>query len=142
MDFSVGSGLALSDRGVLSVGTNYRNVSIPTENEYINIYISRIGPLVMFRLCGYRADAVDWLGNTNGSKWGWKIATIPDWAIPDVPSGEDSATFYHPVYSRWWDGNALFSIHVRTNKEVTVDWNCTSGYPNTVDFTDIYLAKN
>lgn len=142
MDFSVGSGLALSDRGVLSVDANYRNVSIPTNNQYIKIYLSRIGPLVMFRLYGYRSDASDWLGNTNGSKWGWKIATIPDWAIPDVPSNEDSATFYHPVYSRWWDGNALFSINIRTNKDVQVNWNCTSGFPNSVDFTDIYLAKN
>lgn len=141
-EFSVGSGLALSDRGVLSVGTNYRNVSIPTKNQYIKIYLSRIGPLVMFRFYGYRADAVDWLGNTNGSKWGWKIATIPDWAIPDVASGEDSATFYHPVYSRWWDGNALFTVNIRTNKDVQVNWNCTSGFPNSVDFTDIYLAKN
>ena len=96
----------------------------------------------MFRLYGYRSDSVDWLGNTNGSKWGWKIATIPDWAIPDVPSDEDSATFFHPVYSRWWDGNALFAIIIRTNKDVQVSWNCTSGYPNTIDFTDIYLAKN
>lgn len=142
MDFSVGSGLTLSDRGVLSVGTNYRNVSIPTENKYIKIYLSRIGPLVMFRFYAYRSDRLDWLGNTNGSKWGWKIATIPDWAIPDVPSNEDSASFYHPVYNRFWDGNALFSINIRTNKDVQVSWNCTSGYPNTIDFTDIYLAKN
>lgn len=142
MDFSVGSGLALSDRGVLSVGTKYRKVSIPTVNQYIKIYLSRIGPLVMFRFYAYRSDRLDWLGNTNGSKWGWKIATIPDWAIPDVPSDEDSATFYHPVYNRFWDGNALFSINIRTNKDVQVNWNCTSGYPNTIDFTDIYLAKN
>lgn len=137
-----GSGLALSDRGVLSVGTNYRNVSIPTKNKYIKIYLSRIGPLVMFRFYAYRSDRLDWLGHTNGSKWGWKIATIPDWAIPDVPSDEDSASFYHPVYNRFWDGNALFSINIRTNKDVQVNWNCTSGYPNTIDFTDIYLAKN
>lgn len=116
--------------------------SIPTNNQYIKIYLSRIGPLVLFRFYAYRSDRLDWLGNTNGSKWGWKIATIPDWAIPDVPSDEDSATFYHPVYSRWWDGNALFSINIRTNKGVQVNWNCTSGFPNSVDFTDIYLAKN
>ena len=140
-DFSVGSGLALSDRGVLSVGTNYRNVSIPTENRYIKIYLSRIGPLVMFKFSAYREDRVDWLGNTSGSKWGWKIATIPDWAIPDAPSGQNSVTFHHPVYSRFWDGNALFSISIFKNKDVKVSWNCTSGFPNSVDFTDIYLAK-
>lgn len=137
----VGSGLALSDRGVLSVGTNYRNVSIPTENQYIKIYLSRIGPLVMFKFSAYREDNVDWLGNTSGSTWGWKIATIPDWAIPDAPSGEDSVTFYHPVYSRFWDGNALFSISIFKNKDVKASWNCTSGFPNSVDFTDIYLAE-
>ena len=27
------------------------------------------------------------------------------------------------------------------NKDVKVSWNCTSGFPNSVDFTDIYLAK-
>ena len=96
----------------------------------------------MFRFYAYRSDRLDWLGNTNGSKWGWKIATIPDWAIPDVPSDEYAASFYHPVYNRFWDGNALFSINILTNKEVQVNWNCTSGYPNTIDFTDIYLAKN
>lgn len=138
----VGSGLTLTNGDLLSVDTNYRNVSIPTVNQYIKIYLSRIGPLVMFRFYAYRSDGLDWLGNTNGSKWGWKIATIPDWAIPDVPSDEDSATFHHPVYNRFWDGNALFSINIRTNKDVQVNWNCTSGYPNTIDFTDIYLAKN
>lgn len=137
-----GSGLSLSDRGVLSVGTNYRNVSIPTVNQYIKIYLSRIGPLVMFRFYAYRSDRLDWLGNTNGSKWGWKIATIPNWAIPDVPSNDDSVSFFHPVYNRFWDGNALFSITIRKNKDVQVNWNCTSGYPNTIDFTDIYLAEN
>lgn len=140
-EFSVGSGLALSNRGVLSIGTNYRNVSIPTENQYIKIYLSRIGPLVMFKFSAYREDRVDWLGNTSGSIWGWKIATIPDWAIPDAPSGEDSVTFHHPVYSRFWDGNALFSISIYKNKDVKVSWNCASGFPNSVDFTDIYLAK-
>ena len=140
--FLVGSGLALSGAGVLSVDANYRNVSIPTNSQYIKIYLSRIGPLVMFKFSAYRSDRLDWLGNTNGSKWGWKIATIPDWAIPDVPSGEVSVQFHHPVYSRFWDGNALFAISIWTNKDVQVSWNCTSGFPNSVDFTDIYLAKN
>lgn len=96
----------------------------------------------MLRFSAYRADEVDWLGNANGSKWGWVIATIPDWAVPDIPSGEDSVTFYHPVYNRYWTGNALFSMNIKANKDVLLSWNCTSGYPNTIDFTDIYLAKN